>query len=232
MTTHEQYRVFIETLQTRKRRPVKGATIAAYESYWKNWIQPHLGSRDLAYIENGTTRKFAAPLAAAGLSPASIAGITGCLKLIISSAVDENGNEVYPRKWNNDFIDAPILDPQAQKAPALTSQQVTEAISSAPSTYAPLFALLAASGLRIGEAMALKAGPDPSSSYWDPRQSKIVIRKALFRGEEQAPKTAAGIREIDLAPQVNEFLLECEMPQNGFLFANSIGGAVAQRTLY
>jgi len=43
-------------------------------------------------------------------------------KLIVSSAIDDNGDELYPRKWNNDFIDLPVIE--NQKQPTFTVEQM------------------------------------------------------------------------------------------------------------
>jgi integrase len=231
MTIETQYEIYLKQITSRKRNPVKGATLAAYRSYYRNWIHPNIGKLEVSAVENGTMKRLVATLAEAGLSPSTIGGVTNCVKSIVSSAVDDNGNELFPRRWNSDFIDAPIIDPKAQNAPVIAAPAVAKAISQAPSQYAPLFALLAGTGLRISEALALKVGPQPSSSFWDPEQSKLVIRKALYHGVEQATKTAAGVREVDLAPELNEYLLSHAASQ-GFLFADTNGKPLCVSTAY
>ena len=90
------------------------------------------------------------------------------------------------------------------------------------------------SGLRINEALALKMGSDAESSYWSPRQSKLVIRKGLYRGQEQSPKTVAGVREVDLAPRINDYLISClkDRPPGDFLFTNHNGGPLCLQSVY
>lgn len=226
MRIREQFPTYLEQITNRKRSPVKGATLAAYKSYWLNWVEPLLGDVEVSAVENGAMKSFVAQLAKGGLGASSIAGVTNLVKCIVASVTDENGNELYPRKWNSEFIDAPVLDPKAQKAPILSAGEVTAALAAAPSQYTPLLALLAGSGLRINEALALKVGPNPDSSYWDPLNSKLVIRTALYRGVEQAPKTAAGVREIDIDPAFNIWLTQAGLPKEGIMFP------VAVRTLY
>jgi integrase len=239
MTVNQQFEIYIEQIAARKRSPTKARTIDIYRSYWENWIRPQIGSIPVADVENGTMRKLVAHLAAAGLGPSTIAGIQQVVKGIVSSALDENGNELYPRKWNGEFIDAPIVDPKAQKAPILKAQEVATAISRADSQYGPLLALLAGSGLRINEALALKVGPQPSGSYWDPGQAKIVVRAGLYQGKEQTPKTPAGVREVDLAPELNDYLMDewkkpgSEMGTvNQSLFINRNKKTLRLRTVY
>src|ERR1700677_130755 len=218
MTLKEQYQVYLEQISSRNRRPVKGATLAAYQSYWRNWIEPVLGDFEVSAVENGAMKKLVSKITASRMSASSIAGVTNTVKGIVSSAMDENGNELFPRKWNSEFIDQPIVDPKAQKTPVLSAQNVTTAIQTASSTYAPLLALLAASGLRINEALALQIGPNPTESYWDALNAKLVIRTALYRGVSQAPKTAAGVREVDLDPSLNAYLVRANLPARGTMF--------------
>ena len=107
----------------------------------------------------------------------------------------------------------------------ITAQEVIRAIYRVSSPYRPLLTLLAATGARISEALAIKRGPNATSSYWDPEQSKIVIKTQVYEGQEQAPKTAAGFREIDLAPELNTFLRSqfASLDNGKYLFADKAG---------
>jgi len=228
MTIDEQFDIYLKEISTRKRAPAKGATIAAYQSYYRCWIQPQLGKLDLSAVENGVMRRFVATLAEAELSPSSIASITNCVKGIIGSAVDDNGNELYPRKWNSTWIDAPPVEDQ--NAPTMTREALQEAISRTQGQFQVLCVLLAGTGLRINEALSLKTN-DLTSSSWEPKASKLVIRKALWRGMEQTPKTQAGKREVDLSPELNNYL-EKQKTNDGFLFAGGMNQPLRIRTIY
>ncbi|MDA4130665.1 MAG: site-specific integrase [Thaumarchaeota archaeon] len=230
MIFEKQFDTFWSQLTARKRNPPKPATLAAYRSYWKNWVNPEIGRLEVSQVENGAMKGLVSKLASVNLSPATIAGITQLVKGIVASAIDDNGNCLYVRKWNAEFIDQPVI--QDQDAPVIGREALSEAISRAQGQSRTLYALLAGSGLRISEALALKVGPRPGSSYWDPDQSKLVIRKALYRGKEQSTKTAAGVREVDLAPELNTFLMQ-NVPQNDtFCFSNQNGTPLRLGTAY
>ena len=220
MTFEQQYDIFWKNLTTRKRSPAKPATLNSYSSYWRTWIGPLIGQLETGAVENGVMKKFVAELSEAGLSPASIAGITQLVKNIVKSAVDENGNALFPRVWRSDFIDQPIVNRNEQRTPTITALEVSRAISAAPSQYGPLLALTAATGARISEILAIKGAPQSNSSYWDVDGSKLVIRKALYRGLEQATKTQAGTREVDLSSKINEYLKKHIVRTDGYLFSN------------
>lgn len=231
MNIEQQFDTYWKQITTRKRNPPKGATLAAYSSYHKTWIGPHIGQINLSEFENGAMKKFVSKLADSGLSASSIAGITNCVKGIISSATDDNGNELFPRKWNSTFIDAPPINSKDQDTPILGQEALQGAISRTHGQFRTLCILLAGSGLRINEALALKTVNHSESSFWDSKESKLVIKKALWRGIEQLPKTTAGEREVDLSPELNAYLLE-KKPESDFLFAGSAGNPLRIRTVY
>jgi integrase len=208
MNVKQQSEIYIAGLQNRKRDPAKPRTIQAYESYLKTWIVPELGAMDLGEVKNGTMKAFVAKLAAAGLKPASIAGVTNCVKGIVKSAVNAEGEFLFPHQWNNDFIDAPPVNSRDQKAPVLSREALQEAISRTEGQFRALCILLAGTGMRISECLAVKKGLSDKSSYWDSEQSKIVVQSQSYHGAEGTPKSAAGFREIDLAPVLNDYLKE------------------------
>lgn len=233
MNLQKQSELYWDRITTRRRNPVKGSTLSAYRCYLNKWIVPNMGHLDLSQVENGEMKKFVATLSSAGLSPAMIDGVTFCVKAVVASAVDENGNALYPRTWNAEHIDAPVIDKRTQKAPTITALQARTAIENAPGQFRALFALAAASGARISELRALRVGFHPTSSYWDRERSVLVIKTALRYTVEQSTKSAAGVREVDLAPEINEFLQGNLTAQPGeYLFQNGNGGPVGVKTAY
>lgn len=231
MNVQEQSEIYWKQITSRKRNPVKGATLAAYGSYLKNWILPTLGNVDLEKVENGSLKRLVAKMSDAGLKAATIAGVTNCLKGVLGSAVDDNGNEMYPRKWNTEFIDAPIINAKEQKAPMITADQISLAALKASKTFRIMYVLMGATGLRISEALALKIDQEGESSYWDKDKAAIIVKRALYRGYEQSTKTQAGVREVDIHEDVNRFLLEM-VDYKGFMFQGEDGRPVDLQTCY
>ena len=226
MNIRQQSEAFLDSLQSRRRNPITSNTLSIYQSYLRTWIVPLVGGEDLAKFKNGAMRAFVAKLDQAGLAPATIVGITGCLKSVIASALDENGDSLYPHKWNNEFIDLPVVSPRDQKARTIGAQALSEAICGAPGVYKPLYATLAGTGLRIGECLSLQAGTDDGKgTFWVPEQRTIVVRGQLQNGHFVAPKTPAGYRTVDLSDNLNDILRNVVRPA-GYLFD------VAESTAY
>jgi integrase len=91
-----------------------------------------------------------------------------------------------------------------------------------------LIALGAATGLRIGEMLALKiggTGDNEEDTVWDRENRVILVRKSVYRGQLQLPKTLAAIRAVDLSTPVQNMLVEfAKGRQPGeFIFATKTG---------
>jgi hypothetical protein len=96
-------------------------------------------------IGNLALRNLGATMVKCGLGASAIRSYTNAVKMVVVSAVNEEGHALFPRKWNHDFIDLPDRSP---KQPTLTSSAVT-AIVGAPKekSYRMLYTLCASAGL-------------------------------------------------------------------------------------
>jgi integrase len=234
MTFKSQADTFLASIQNRRRNPARAATVKAYRSFLNGHILPLIGEKQVSEVENGTLKALVVELVKSGLKPASITSIVSVVKQVVGSAVDENGNQLYPRKWNNDFLDLPVIKPAEQDAPIVPVKTLEKALGRAKGTDKALYALLAGTGLRVGEALALMVGlDDGKNSFWIPESRMLTIRTTLTGGKIQpAPKTEAGIRQVDLDPRLNDFLLSHLETVPGLLFKSEIGGMVRTNTAY
>ena len=156
VTFREQAAIWLDQIRSRKRKPVAPATIETWESALDNWVNPNLGDMPLDCVNNTAMKQIVAKMIAGGLAPKSISNYTQIVKMVVASAVDENGEELYPRKWNHQFIDLPVVKKQEQQRPSFTGDVVTEIIAATKrEKYRVLFVLCAAAGLRIGEALGI-----------------------------------------------------------------------------
>ncbi|MGH7745458.1 MAG: tyrosine-type recombinase/integrase [Candidatus Dormibacteria bacterium] len=143
----------------------------------------------------------------------------------MASDIDENGNEKFPRTWNTDFIDAPQLIPSAQYAPIVAPGVVSKAIRKGSGVFPCLYALLAGSGLRISEALALKMGDDGQSDGLDLEMGLIHIRKTL--------KTPSAARKVDICDALANFLRKnLSTPIGEAIFLTKKGKPLAETTGY
>ena len=223
-TFREQAVWFINHSMTRKRKPVKPATIQSWQNTTDKWLNPNLGDTPLASINNATVKSLVAKMHEAKLSPKSVANYVGLVKLVVGSAIDKDGEQLFPRKWNHEFIDLPIVEKQHQ--PNFTPDTMTAIVEKAYGQERALFALLAGTGLRIGEALGLEF-----KHFSDDCQT-LTVEQSCWEGSIQTPKTRNAYRQVDinseLAKLLKTFIGE---RQTGFLFANKAGRPFSQTNL-
>jgi integrase len=223
-TFRHQSERWIDSLSTRRRRPVKPATISNWQHSLDKWVLPYLGDKLLSEVSNNALRNLIETMTAAGLAPKSIVNHSQVVKLVLSSAVNDEGEQLYPRTWNHEYIGLPIVERDKQHRPTVTSAEVEEILAGVKERYRLLFALLAGTGLRIGEALGLKP------TDFGPDCRVLHVRRSIWRGKEQAPKTGNAIRTVDIPEELAE-ILRAQMPNDGYLFASSTGNPFQQRFL-
>jgi integrase len=216
---------WIKALSTRRRKPVKPATIFGWQHALDKWILPNIGDRLLAEVSNGVLRELVDKMAAAGLSAKTIVNYSQVVKLVVASAVNSDGEQIHPRKWNHDFIGLPIVEKEKQHRPTVTEAELEEILASTKVRYAVLFALLAGTGLRIGEALGLK----PTDLSPDCRV--LYVRRSIWHGQEQQPKTASAIREVDIADPLSRLLRDYVPGKTAYLFETASGRPLIQRNM-
>ncbi len=190
---------WLEDCEQRKQKPIKPSVARDWQSILKNHLNPLIGEIPLSDVGNRTMKSVVERLSKKKLAPATIKNICLVVKLVVASAVDEDGNQLFPMKWNSRFIDAPQVDPTMQHKPSFTGAEVEKILQSATGRIQALCLLLAASGLRIGEAIGLEC------RHFDGLSLKI--EQAVWgNGLVQAPKTRNAYRAVDLHPDVASLL--------------------------
>jgi integrase len=112
------------------------------------------------------------------------------VKFVVASAVEEEGDQLHPRVWNYEFIQLPLVIKEMQSRPTVTEAEVSGLLNSLKERYAVLVALLAGTGLRIGEALAVRSedlDPDHRVLHvrrrvWHRREQKLLTRFEFLRG--------------------------------------------------
>ena len=225
MTFRDQANKWIGSLPTRRRKPVKPATIFSWQNALDKWILPNIGDEQIAEVSNGVLRELVDKMATAGLSAKTIVNYSRVVKTVVASAVNAEGDKIHPRTWNDEFCGIPIVDPTTQHRPTVTEKELAEILATTKRRYAVLFALLAGTGLRIGEALGLK----PTDLSPDCRV--LYVRRSIWHGREQQPKTANAVREIDIPEPLAELLRGSLVGKSGYLFAAASGRPLIQRNV-
>jgi integrase len=216
-TFRQQAERWIDSVSIRKRRPVKPATVYGWQHCLDKWILPNLGNKLLSEVRNGVLRRFVEILSAARLAPKTIINIVTVVKLVVASAVDEEGDQIHPRIWNHEFIQLPLVIKETQNRPTINEAEVSALLNSMKGRYAVLVALVAGTGLRIGEALAVR------TEDFDPDCHVLHIRRSVWHRCEQAPKTPNAIRLVDIPEVLAQVLRRYTEGMNGYLFTTRAG---------
>jgi integrase len=231
LTFKVQAESWLHHSQNRKRAPIKPATAAGYRSYLDRHLMPALGEMPLSNVDNKIVKVLVEKLTKAQLSPKTIVSIIEVVKLVVTSAVNENGEEVFPRKWNHEFMDLPIVKQKDQANPAFTPTQVNSIMEHAKGRYRVLYALLAGTGLRIGEALALRINDAEGTSISSDCKT-LYVRKSIWKGSQQEPKTDNAIREVDLPAMLADILKACIGNRtSGYVFETDSGRPLSSRNI-
>ena len=123
----------MESLSARRRRPLKPATVYGWQHCLDRWILPNLGDKLLSEVRNGALRQFVEILSAAGLAPKTIVNVVTVVKHQLPFVIKENQNR-----------------------PTINAAEISALLKCVKGRYAVLVALVAGTGLRIGEALAVR----------------------------------------------------------------------------
>jgi len=226
VTFRQQADWWLASLPKRKRRPVKPATISGWRDALNAWLLPNLGEKLLADVSNKAVRELVEKMSTAGLSAKSIVNYVQVVKLVVASAVNEEGERVYPRTWNHDFIQMPVVRKDKQHRPTVTDVDLKDILSNTKKPkYVMLFSLLPGTGLRIGEALALR------STDFGPDCRVLYVRRSFWRGHEQEPKTSNAVRVVDIPEVLAKELRDYLASTGGLLFATADGNPLQQRNV-
>lgn len=79
------------------------------------------------------------------------------IEQVVASLKDgRTGEPVHPRKWDASEMDLPVIKSREQRRPALKLNAVNILVSESEGDEQALYVLLAATGMRISEALALE----------------------------------------------------------------------------
>jgi integrase len=224
-TFRQQSERWLEYLATRTRKPVKPATIAGWQQALNAWVLPNIGDKLLSEVSNGVLRELVGKMTAAKLAPKTIVNYSQVVKMVVASAVNDEGDRIHPREWNHDFIGLPIVQKEKQNRQTVTQAELEGILSGVKERYRILFALMAGTGLRIGEALGVKAS-DLSNDF-----RVLRVQRSVWRGKEQEPKTPNAIRVIDIPETLANILKKAFAGKDGYLFSTAKGGPLLSRSV-
>ncbi len=213
VTFREQAKIYLQEAVSRNRRPIKDPT--SVHGAIRKWINPIIGDVPLSMVDNLTVKPLVRKLVEGGLDPETVNKYVRYAKQVVKSKLAPNGEPLYPRVWNAEVLDLPVVVYRKQKRPALKSDGINSLIAAAESDVERfLYVLLAATGLRISEALALEARHFINGGL------TIKVEQQVDKDCPQIldyVKTDASYREIDLHPDVAAYLRPFVIGKSGLI---------------
>lgn len=203
-----------------------------YEATARSLIERHLvpffGARPLASIRSSDAARFAGWMAERGLAPGTTRGALSLLRRVLQLEVDDD------RLSRNPLLGlGGVLRGVAKRAAFEVAEievytaaeigQLLEIAGEASPWLRDLLLVLAATGLRRGEAMGLR---------WqdvDWQRGELRIRRARVRGRDTSTKTGAarripiGLSTLPLASTLTARSLAAGRPAEGHVLTSSTG---------
>jgi integrase len=227
-TFRRQAAWWLKNIQQRKRKPVAPATVESWQGALDKWILPNLGDMPVSSVGNLALKGLVEKMVTGGLSPKTINTYSQVVKTVVASAVNDEGEQLFPRNWNHEFIDMPVVEKNRQRTPHFTSEIVTGIIASTKGYKRVFCALVAGAGLRAGEAIGLEIDKHIATNF-----RTLYIRQKVRRTRlEHFLKTGAGRRDVDISPDLAEMLKAYVGDRaSGFIFVNKKGNFLSQTNL-
>ena len=152
---------------------------------------PFFGRMQLTAIEPRDIKRLAAELAATGLAPGSVRNLLAPVRALLATAFEEGVIRSNPAVG---LRIAQRVEPDGvDKVKALTEVELRALLAALPDEWRLFFEFLTHTGMRIGEAIALTWG-DVEFGH-----RRVNVRRRLYRGRLDAPKSRYGRRSIPLS---------------------------------
>ncbi|MFE9192019.1 tyrosine-type recombinase/integrase [Micromonospora sp. NPDC007208] len=202
---------------------LKATTQRTEDSRVRNHIRALLGDLPLDEVDTLTIQQFVSQLAAGGpgrrpISPKTIRNVHAILHKLLDAAVAQRLIRVNPAGSTG------LPKVRRQEMRFLTTPEIGRLLAATPEHWAPLVMLLVATGLRYGEATALRV------SRVDVLAGRLEVLEAMHDGIGGVPiltdpKTERSRRTVTFPPTVGHALapLLVDRDRNAFLFTDLDG---------
>jgi integrase/recombinase XerD len=184
------------------------------------------GRTPLAAITAQDIKRYATECADKGLARNTIRLRIAPVKALLATAHEEGLIRANPAAGLR--LGRAVADAAVKETHALSEEQVVAVLAEVPERHRLLCELLAQSGLRISEALAL------TKADIDFGHRRLSVSKRLADGELDAPKSRHGVRQVPLSPGLSRQLWTrlATADDNALVFAASTGAPLDRSKLY
>lgn len=193
----------------------KPSTLYNYRSMLDSSLIPYFQDMPLTHVTTAEVQKYLSHKLSTGVKPATATKSLTLLKGMFNQAVEWGYLKINPA--------IPVKPPRkvlAQVEP-MTTEQIKDFLGVFDGQWYAFFFTLIFTGMRLGEIRALQW----NDIDWD--NHSVRVRRSIWRGEFQEPKTKKGMRNIGMSPKLAEVLQEhrktCPPSQYDLVFCNEKG---------
>ena len=205
-TTFADYaKTWITTYQGRTSRGIRPETLADYKRDLEADAIPFLGRLRLSEIEPRDIKAYAAHIQARGVRPATVRLAVAPVRALLATALEDGLIRTNPAAGLR-IATAHQTDAAGEKPKALTEDELRRLLTHVPDRWRLFVELVAHTGLRIGEAVALQ---------WadiDLTTGRLRVERRWYRNAYAPPKSRYGRRTIPLTSGMSRQLTEHRGP--------------------
>jgi integrase len=193
---------WLASYRGRTRAGFSESTRRRYDQLLRLHAIPYLGHERLSAIDRPRVKAWLADLERAGASANTIAKVIAPVRALFADAVDDGLMQVNPLAGLH-YAPRAAATGGEREVRALTSDELAVLIECTRPDRRLLIEFLAATGLRISEAIGLRW----EHITFDGDGAVVAVRVQRYQGTEKALKTANGRRDVPLSGELANALL-------------------------
>lgn len=224
----EYAREWVANCQGRTVRGFDEDTRKSYTAALEAHAIPHFGSTALRDVERKDVRALITKLQRQRLSPATIARYLAPVRALFSDAVEDGELGANPalKLAINAKVKRENRGDQSQRAKTMTRTELRAVIAAIPERHRLIFEVMAGTGCRISEALGLEWRDLGEAG------KTLRIERQWYRGTlKPNAKTKAGVRTVELSPELARKLWERGADATGPMFHTRTGERLNDRNL-
>ena len=193
---------WIDHYSGRSSRGVRPETVADYRRRLVVEAIPFFGRMPLAAIQPADIKRFARHVAARGVSASTVRLALAPVKAMLTDAFEAGDIRFNPSAGVRLALDG-TGQAEDEQVKALAEEELGRLLAEVPAEWRLFLELLAQTGLRIGEAIALR---------WqdvDFDRRRVHVGRRYYRGGFAPPKSRYGVRDVPIGPKLAFELEAC-----------------------